>query len=311
MLKGLAITPPVIGRISIGRVVEKNGKRLPEKDDQFTITTQVQNRDGWMLHPLDGKLRKDANAKLRSIPVRVLFNDSDLNLRAEFSAFDKETGRPVCVGNGETCRRATEDGVKEMACPSPEGCDYGWGKCKPYGRLNVVIDGEGDDTKLDELGSFIFRTTSFNSIRTLAARLQYFKGVSGDVLATMPLELKIRGKSTTQSHRSAIYYVDLTVRAGIALEEAIKQARVLAQIRQDAGFSQTGLDNAARKGFANGSFEDSIEESSAVADEFFSPKQTEFEKIPEILQDTPAAQKKSSNSLREKLASKVVADPEG
>lgn len=25
MLKGLALTPPVIGRISIGRVVEKNG----------------------------------------------------------------------------------------------------------------------------------------------------------------------------------------------------------------------------------------------------------------------------------------------
>ena len=29
MLKGLALTPPVIGRISIGRVVEKNGRRLP------------------------------------------------------------------------------------------------------------------------------------------------------------------------------------------------------------------------------------------------------------------------------------------
>ena len=32
MIKGLAITPPVLGRISIGRVVEKNGKRLPEKE---------------------------------------------------------------------------------------------------------------------------------------------------------------------------------------------------------------------------------------------------------------------------------------
>ena len=41
MLKGLAITPPVLGRISIGKVIEKNGKRLPEKDDQFTITSQV------------------------------------------------------------------------------------------------------------------------------------------------------------------------------------------------------------------------------------------------------------------------------
>ena len=53
MLKGLAITPPVLGRISIGKVVEKNGKRLPEKDDQFTITSQVQSKDGWLLHPLN------------------------------------------------------------------------------------------------------------------------------------------------------------------------------------------------------------------------------------------------------------------
>ena len=31
MIKGLMMTPPVVGRISIGRVVERNGKRLPEK----------------------------------------------------------------------------------------------------------------------------------------------------------------------------------------------------------------------------------------------------------------------------------------
>ena len=66
MIKGLAITPPILGRISIGRVIEKNGKRLPEKDDQFTLTSQVQNRDGWVLHPLDEELRKtSANGKLR------------------------------------------------------------------------------------------------------------------------------------------------------------------------------------------------------------------------------------------------------
>lgn len=53
MLKGLALTPPVIGRISIGKVVEKNGKRLPEKDDEFTLTSQVQNKDGWVPHPME------------------------------------------------------------------------------------------------------------------------------------------------------------------------------------------------------------------------------------------------------------------
>jgi len=85
MLKGLAITPPVIGRISIGKVVEKNGKRLPEKDDEFTVTSQVQAKDGWVNHPVDETLRKSPGAKLRAIPVRLLFDNPDLNLRANYS----------------------------------------------------------------------------------------------------------------------------------------------------------------------------------------------------------------------------------
>jgi hypothetical protein len=264
MLKGLAITPPVIGRISIGRVVEKNGKRLPEKDDQFTITTQVQNRDGWMLHPVDAELRKANTGKLRAIPVRFLFNDPDLNLRAEYSCFDRESGRPVCVGNGESCRRAGDAGIEELPCPSPDGCAFGQGgACKPYGRLNVLI---GDE---DEMGSFIFRTTSYNSIRTLAARLHYFSAVSGNLLACLPLELKLRGKSTTQSYRSAIYYVDLGVRSGSTLEATITEAHELDARRKSSGFDQAALDATARAGFGNGAFEDSIEESAAVTEEFY------------------------------------------
>lgn len=264
MLKGLAITPPVIGRISIGRVVEKNGKRLPEKSDEFQITSQVQNRDGWVLHPFDEALRRANGAgKLRAIPVRVLFNDPDLNLRAEYSCFDRETGRPMCVGNGETCKRVTNEGVVSLPCPSPDICQYSNGGCKPYGRLNVVI---GDE---DELGSFIFRTTSFNSIRTLAARLRYFSAVSGGQLATMPLELRLRGKSTTQSYRSAIYYVDLVVQSGLTLEEAIARARELGAQRKASGFDQAALDDTARAGFGNGAFEESGEDVPAVVEEFY------------------------------------------
>jgi hypothetical protein len=264
MLKGLSITPPVIGRISIGRIVEKNGKRLPEKDDQFTLTTQVINRGEWVLHPLNESLRKATTGKLRAIPVRFLFNDPDLNFRAEFSLFDRDTGRPVCIGNGETCRRVTEGGITSMGCPTPDGCAFGQaGNCKPYGRLNVAI---GDE---DELGSFVFRTTSFNSIRTLAARLHYFSAVSGNLLSCLPLELKLRGKSTTQSYRSAIYYVDLSVRSGSTLEETIVNARELDARRRASGFDQAALDTAARIGFSNGAFEDSIEDGSAVVEEFY------------------------------------------
>ncbi|RON49540.1 recombination directionality factor [Pseudomonas frederiksbergensis] len=270
MLKGLAITPPVLGRISIGKVVERNGKRLPEKDDQFTITSQVQNRDGWLLHPLDEELRKASENKLRSIPIRLLFNEPDLNFRADYSLFDRSTGRPLCVGNGETCKRQCEDGIKTLPCPSPDGCSLAQGHaCKPYGRLNVVI---GDD---DLLGSFVFRTTGFNSIRTLAARLQYFQAISGNRLAYLPLELRLRGKSTRQSHGTPIFYADITVRSGMDMDATLRTAKELESVREAMGYDQVALDNAARRGLGNGAFEDHAEDRDAIIEEFFSAQEAE------------------------------------
>ena len=264
MLKGLALTPPVLGRISIGKVVEKNGKRLPEKDDQFTITSQVQSRDGWLLHPLNNELRHSKEDKLRNIPIRLLFNEPELNFRADYTLFDRQSGRPLCVGNGETCKRITQDGIHSLTCPSPDACPLAkGGACKPYGRLNVII---GDE---DSLGSFVFRTTGFNSIRTLAARLHYFQAISGNRLACLPLELRLRGKSTRQSHGTPIFYVDLTIRAGMDISEALQKASELDTQRQTAGFDQRALDDAARRGFGNGAFEDSEEDSHVVIEEFF------------------------------------------
>lgn len=269
MLKNLAITPPVLGRISIGRVVEKNGKRLPEKDDQFKITAQVQSNGDWLLHPYDEGLRKACNGKLRSIPVTVLFDDPGLNMRAEYSLFDRQSGRPVCVGNGETCRRHTTDGLQSLPCPSPARCEFANGGCKPYGRLNVRI---GDE---DPLGSFIFRTTGYNSIRVLSARLQYFHAVSGGLLASLPLELRLRAKSTTQSHRTPIYYVDLTIRDGMSLEDAITEARDVDARRKALGFNQAALDAVAKAGFGDGAFEETEEELPAIVEEFYGDGETE------------------------------------
>ena len=270
MLKGLALTPPVVGRISIGKVVEKNGKRLPEKDDEFTITSQVQGRDGWIHHPLDEQLRKDKGAKLRSIPVRLLFDDPDLSLRANYTMFDRSTGRPLCVGNGESCKRATLSGMQSFPCPAPPSCQLAeGGNCKPYGRLNVRIDVDSDGTPGDELGSFVLRTTGFNTIRTIAARLRYLHALSGGLLSTLPLELRLRGKSTTLSRRAPIYYVDLTLRGDTTLAQAVAAARTEWDARKAAGMDQAALEDAARSGLALGEFEDSEEDGAAVVEEFY------------------------------------------
>ena len=265
MIKGLAITPPALGRISIGRMVEKNGKRLPEKDDQFTITSQIQSKEGWVKHPLDEQLRSQATGqKLRTIPVRLIFNDPDLNLRAEYSLFDRQTGRPVCVGNGETCQRLTNQGVEQHPCPSPDLCPLAQGgHCKPYGRLHVNLD------ESDEFGAFIFRTTGFNSIRTLAARLSYYHAASNGLLSCLPLQLTLRGKSTTQSYRQPVYYVDLTLREGISLNDAIIQAKQIDEQSKAAGFYQEAVDHIARRGFANAQFERDVDEGLDLVAEFY------------------------------------------
>lgn len=273
MIKGLAITPPILGRISIGKMVEKNGKRLPEKDDQFTLTSQIQNKEGWVKHPLDEQLRAKApNQKLRSIPVRMIFNDPELNLRAEYSLFDRQTGRPVCVGNGETCQRLTNQGVEHHPCPSPDLCTLAQGGlCKPYGRLYVNLD------ESDELGTFIFRTTGFNSIRTLAVRLSYYHAASNGLLSCLPLQLTLRGKSTTQSYHQPVYYVDLTLRDGTNLNDAIQSAQQMDEQSKAAGFFQEALDFIARKGLANAQFEVNVEEGGEIVEEFYVEKFSEVE----------------------------------
>ncbi|MEX2367694.1 MAG: hydrolase or metal-binding protein [Pseudohongiellaceae bacterium] len=292
MIKGLAITPPVIGRISIGKVTETNGNRLPQKDDQFTITTQIQGKEGWLTHPVDAQLREQGK-KLRTLPIRLLFNDPALNLRAEYTFFDRKTGRPVCMGDGQQCRRQTSEGMETLPCPGPTQCEFGkGGLCKPYGRLNVRI---GDD---DEIGTFIFRTTGFNSIRTLAARLQYFSAVSGNRLACLPLAMKLRGKSTTQSYRTPIYYADITTREGVSLGDAIKEAQELAAQREEVGFNQEALDLAAQQGFANAVFEDDVEDLvDIIAEHFSAPDGDQRESKPvsfSKLKETLAAAREAS-----------------
>lgn len=128
-------------------------------------------------------------------------------------------------------------------------------------------------------------------------RLVYFAAVSGS-LATMPLELRICSKSTTQSHRTPIYCVDLVVRNGMSLNEAIALTKQLAKEREQAGFNQTELDNAARLGFAAGELEESSEDGLAIVEEFY-PEQ---ENMP------PEKGKQAtqvSGSLKEKLAGKA------
>lgn len=291
--KGITLTPPVIGRIAAGHTVVRGDRALPVKDDHFTLTSLVQDRHTriWEEHPLQHTLSK-GEAKLRSIPVRIAYNDVNLNLHNSYSAFDSKTGRALCVGNGDRARRVTAEGVREIDCPRPEACEYGQRqRCKNFSRAYFRVEGQED-----ELGVFLLRTTSFNSLDRLGSRLNQLSGLTGGTIANMPMLLILSAKTTTQSFREPIYFADLITRPGMTLLEAISEAREYRTSLENAGLSLDGLEAALRAGLANSDFAEGIED----ADEWLSDE----ELIAAVAGDGPRA-----SGLRgmDSLAARLVA----
>lgn len=272
-IKGFAVTPVLLGRVSIGEVVENNGRRLPNKLDHILITGQVQQGGEWVEHPAMKKLlaeetknnppQQGKEVKLRSIPVRILFDRPENNFRAEYSCFDDKS-RPVCSGDGEKAKRRTANGIDDVACPGADICEFGQkNRCKQFGRLIIGLE---DSFENDPLAGFIFRTTGFNSIRALSARLSYFAAATGNKMAGMPCQLRIRAKSTAASYRAPIYYVDLEPTGGFM--NAVKIAQDFRKAFEAAGLNRDALEEAVAKGMAQSAFFEDQGDGEEVCEEF-------------------------------------------
>jgi hypothetical protein len=264
IIRGVTLTPPVIGRIAAGHTIVKGDKAFPVKDDHFSITTLVQ--DGktrvWEEHPLQ-KTLAGGKEKLRAIPVRIAYDDVNLNLNNRFSVFDPQKGRPLCVGNGDCARRVSEGGIKDIDCPRPESCEFGQRmRCKNFSRAYFRIEGQED-----ELGAFILRTASFNSLDRLGSRLNQLSGLTGGKIAHMPMLLVLMSKTTAQSFRTPIYFSDLVTRPGMSLMDAVDEARKYHETLSRAGLSLEGLEEALRAGLANSDFADEIDPEEWLSDD--------------------------------------------
>lgn len=64
--------------------------------------------------------------------------------------------------------------------------------------------------------------------------------------------------------------MDLTLKDGINLQQAIQMAKEIYQQSEQAGFNQTALDQMARQGFNNAQFEVNAEERLDLVEEFYS-----------------------------------------
>lgn len=72
-----------------------------------------------------------------------------------------------------------------------------------------------------------------------------------------------------QSRRAPIFYVDLVIKEGLSLQEAVAETRETANKVAEEHIDQAALDAAAATGFGNALFEYDEDEMSQLVEEFF------------------------------------------
>jgi hypothetical protein len=223
MIKGLIPSLMEVGKIKIGikgtMVESSTGTefRPPKKLDHFLITTNERDEHGdfrideQLMESLKKNIRavKDANGNLTGIPVRLLYNDMDLNFPTRLAAYIG--AKCVCSGDGDKAK--TRDG-RDVSCPCQ--ClepDYqGRDKCKYNGALTCLIEGT------DFFGGcHKFRTTGKNSVRNITGSMMAIQAATCGTLAFLPLLLMVQPKTTTTPDGSTttVYVVAIVFPGGV------------------------------------------------------------------------------------------------
>jgi hypothetical protein len=204
MIKNLIPSLIEWGKIKIGRKGKfvRQSFQMPEKLDHFLITTMERDDsnnfilDSGLMDKIMTDQKVDA---LKSIPITLLYNDIELNLQTRYACFRGKTR--WCTGDGEEASRLKSEkpvSYETIKCPCERAePDYagednsGKGKCKVTGCLSCLIDGS------DKIGGvWKFRTTSFNSARSMLSSLLMIKRLTGGIVAGIPLHLTVSPKST-------------------------------------------------------------------------------------------------------------------
>ena len=209
------------GKVKIGRLGEERQSkdkastyRLPTKLDHFLITTTERDNTGNFVPNISlmkevAEMVNEPADHLTTIPVYLLFDDIDSNFYTTYNCYQGKTR--ICTGDGE--KAVLLKTGEEIACPCPRlDQDYKGGTpCKPYGRLNVVL------RCMDMIGgSWVYRTTGWNSVQDILGSLMLIKRVAGR-LSGIPLMLKLFPKTTQLPRGPVTVYTVSLIFAGSAL----------------------------------------------------------------------------------------------
>lgn len=217
-IKGLIPALPERGKVKIGirgkTRTSKDGNEFqpPIKLDHFVITTLERGSDNNLVRD-DAMHEMLGEEKPTALPIRLLYDDPELNFISRYAAYK---GRTLwCSGDGERATRlGPNNQFQEISCPcflsdpayAPKSRSD-LPRCKMNGALSVIIDGASGLG-----GVWKFRTTSYNSINGILSSMMFLRRLTGGILANIPLKLKIQPKQAvapTDGSPVQIYFVTL------------------------------------------------------------------------------------------------------
>jgi len=207
MIKGVIPQLKEIGKLKIGKkgMVKKSqsGKdyRPPEKFDHFEVVTLQKDANGDFIpdKPIMDIIGTDA----KEINIHLLYNDPTLNFMTWYREY--KGGKCLCEGDGEFALDKTTG--KKIICDIDSCPKYANKKCKLNGILSVILP---DAPRLG--GVYKFRTTGFNSVRSILSSMFFLQSLTGGVLANIPLKLTVSPQSVNpigSTTAQTIYVVNL------------------------------------------------------------------------------------------------------
>jgi hypothetical protein len=149
---------------------------------------------GRFIRDLEMMKRLSTNGdKLTEIPIRLLYDDPDLNFPTRYACYSGN--KCWCSGDGEVAQQLSNDGHYEQVscnCIRLDPLFKEEPKCKPLGTLQVLLEG------VDRVGGvWKFRTTSWNSVNAILSSMALIKTITGGPLAGIPLNMVLTPKTVT------------------------------------------------------------------------------------------------------------------
>lgn len=205
--------------------------------NEFLITARHHESPGEATklapHPIRAELGKAAEdggeSKVTEIPIRLFFNKPTNALSIRYQAYEAQSNRPVCSGDGKNARRLTlaadnTPTFQELPCPGPDLCDLvttGKAVCRRQVRMSVQIQGQSNP-----LSVFEVRTSSLNTYRALRAQLQLIDRQFGG-LRHVPLKLTLWRASNELSNFEPFSLMQLQLDAKTVVEamKSVKEKR--------------------------------------------------------------------------------------